>query len=59
MLQNPHSHAGLLIVQLYKPKMERQLGNKTRVTVEEGCLRPYQSNFILFGLDDFSKRVGR
>ena len=25
--------------------MERQLGNKTRVTVDKVCLKPYQSNF--------------
>ena len=53
VLQNPHSHAGLLIVQLYKPWMEMQLENKTRITIEEGCLRPYQYNF------EFSNRVGR
>ena len=35
------------------------VGNKTRVTIEQGCLRPYQPSFMLLRLDDFSKRAGK
>jgi len=37
--------------------MEKQLENKTRLTVEEGCVRSYQCNFMLLQPEDFSKRV--
>ena len=33
--------------------------SKTRVTIEQGCLRPYQPSFMLLRLDDFSKRAGK
>ena len=35
------------------------VGNKIRVTIEQGCLRPYQPSFMLLRLDDFSKRAGK
>ena len=60
MQKNPHLHAGLPTVQLYRPCMEMQPGNKLEYVTVEGCLnKPYQSNFMLLGLDDFSKRVGK
>ena len=38
--------------------MESQLGNKTRLTVEEGCVRSHQCNFnVLLQPEDFSIRV--
>ena len=39
--------------------MERKLGNKTKVTIEQGCIRPYQSSYMLLQLDEFSKRAGK
>ena len=37
--------------------MERQLGNKTGLTIDEGGVRSYQCNFMLLQPNDFSIRV--
>ena len=57
---NPHSHVAFpLSIASFIDDAWKEIGNKTRVTIEQGSLRPYQSSFMLLQLNDFSKRAGK